>query len=474
MTSAVRRAPLDRDTPVPRLAGVADAAAVVLALVAASTAVTGGFRAEILSIPVSSTSLPRVVALLAAVVLARHLWRPSPSLPVRLWRGWLAWRREPVTRATWPIIVLTRVGVLVVGLLAVHAIGYPKPPVFRVAEHEGMNLPARYDAGWYLSIATEGYHYLPRLRGQQNVVFFPAFPTLMSWASLLVARQVLWAGVAVSLVAFAWAMRYLFRLAREALDDERAAVAVTLAATYPFAVFYSAPYTEGLFLLAMLGAWWHLRRDQRWIAFAWGLVAGLTRPNGCLLSVPLAVMAVAPLWRGGRFERPASWWATLDRLVVAAAPGLAMLGYSAYVYDLTGDPFTWIRLQATWGRENLGFLTALGAEWDSLVQQGLYGYVAVDVPNTLNGLAALLTLGSVVPVWRRFGLAPALVLVLNLVPSIASGGFLSVGRATAVLFPLFLWLADVVPARHRTAWVATFAGLQAFGAALFFTWRGFF
>lgn len=474
MTSAVRRAPLDRDTALPRLVAVADAAAVVLAVVVLSTALTGGFRDEILGVSVSSMSMPRLLALLVVILAGRHWWRPTPSLPVRLWRGWQAWRHDPVTRATWSIVVATRVGVLVLGLLAVHAIGYPRPPSFRVADHEITNLPARHDAGWYLSIATEGYHYLPRLRGQQNLVFFPAFPTLMAWASLLVARQVLWAGVAVSIVAFAWAMRYLFRLAREALDADRAAVAVTLAATYPFAVFYSAAYTEALFLLAMLGAWWHLRKDERWAAFAWAFLAGLTRPNGCLLSVPLALIAVAPLWKGGRFERPASWWAVADRLVVASAPGLAMLAYTAFVYDLTGDPFTWIRLQATWGRENLGFFAALGAEWDSLRQQGLYGYVKVDVVNTLNGLGALMALGAVVPVWRRFGLPAALVVVLNLVPSIASGGFLSVGRATSVLFPVYLWLADAVPVRHRTAWIAVFAGLQAFGAALFFTWRPFF
>ena len=37
------------------------------------------------------------------------------------------------------------------------------------------------------------------------------------------------------------------------MDDERAVAAVTLLACYPFAVFFSAAYTEGLFLLAMIG-----------------------------------------------------------------------------------------------------------------------------------------------------------------------------------------------------------------------------
>lgn len=471
------RAPVSPVRPVPRPIALLDGLTVGLVLLTASALVTGGFRADLAGLRLSTTSPARLVMLLAFVLAVRHAWRRSPSVAARAWRGLLAWRHDPVTRATWPIVVTTRLGVLVLGLLAVYAIGYPggRAPI-RVAEGEVANLPARFDAGWYLGIATLGYEYVPnRPDRQQNLVFFPAFPTLMAWVSLLLARQVAWSGALVAMVAFAWAMRYLYRLAREMMDDQRAVTAVALQAAYPFAVFFSAPYTEGLFLLAMIGAWWHLRRDERWASFAWGFVAGLTRPNGCLLSVPLAIAVVVPLWKQGHLQRPpAGWLSVIDRLVVAAAPGLGMLVYSAYIYDLTGDPFMWIRLQGAWGRENIGAAAFLAGEWRSLGEQGFYGYATGDVPNFLNALAAALVGASVVPVWRRFGAAPAVLLAVNLLPSIASGGWLSVGRATSVLFPVFLWLADAVPARHRTLWIGAFAALQAFAAVLFFTWRPLF
>ena len=106
-----------------------------------------------------------------------------------------------MTRAIWPIVIVSRIGVLVVGLMAMHAIGFPEGRTpFRVADGEAGNLPARFDAGWYLQIATYGYEYLPnRFDRQQNLVFFPAFPILMSLGSLLVARQVLWAGTLISI-----------------------------------------------------------------------------------------------------------------------------------------------------------------------------------------------------------------------------------------------------------------------------------
>jgi hypothetical protein len=58
-----------------------------------------------------------------------------------------------------------------------------------------------------------------------------------------------------------------------------------------------------------------------------------------------------------------------------------------------------------------------------------------------------------------------------MLPPLAAGGFLSAGRFSSVMFPVFLWLAAAIPARHRPAWLVTFAALQAFNAVLFYTWR---
>jgi Gpi18-like mannosyltransferase len=111
-------------------------------------------------------------------------------------------------------------------------------------------------------------------------------------------------GTLVVLLAFCGALIYLYRLARGMLgDDARAADAVWLLAVYPFAVFYSAVYTESLFLLGALGAFYHFQRGEYARAGAWGVLVGLTRPNGCFLAVPLGILAVAPWlprWLAGR------------------------------------------------------------------------------------------------------------------------------------------------------------------------------
>src|SRR4030095_9428524 len=100
----------------------------------------------------------------------------------------------------WPIFLTTRIAVLAIGYFAVVTIGYPeKVPPFRVYENELRNLPARWDTGWYLAIATSGYEFHRNIQGQQKIAFFPAFPILMRIVGRILREQTLWAGLLISL-----------------------------------------------------------------------------------------------------------------------------------------------------------------------------------------------------------------------------------------------------------------------------------
>lgn len=291
----------------------------------------------------------------------------------------------------WPTFVATRLTVLLVAWLAIDAIGFSERPQFRVSEEPLWNLSARWDAGWYLGIARAGYQWRRDSAGrQQNIAFFPAFPLLMRTAgeiltvpARLTGQSELWGGessrfllggVGVSLLAFWWALHYLFRLAAHRMSESQAAGAVALLASYPFALFYGAPYTESLYLLTTVAAFFHLRRHQYWAASGWGLLAGLTRPNGFLLSLPLAMLAMAPMvtrppWRWRKHSAVAEvsleskadgsdsaqgWRPTLPALGAALTPVLGMLLFSAYLGFAFGRPFVWTEAQSGWGRSYQG------------------------------------------------------------------------------------------------------------------------
>ena len=128
--------------------------------------------------------------------------------------------------------------------------------------------------------------------------------------------------MAISLAAFLWALVYVARLASALIGPERASAAALLLAAYPFAFFYNAPYTESLFLLGAAGACEHFRRQEWHAAAFFGLLVGLTRPNGCFVSVPLAIMGVEQLYRyrtaKGSMPTPPDRKAILVRLLTTA------------------------------------------------------------------------------------------------------------------------------------------------------------
>jgi hypothetical protein len=182
------------------------------------------------------------------------------------------------------------------------------------------------------------------------------------------------------------------------------------------------------------------------------------------LSVPLGLMAIRPLLKSG-------WRPVIPRLAAAAAPGIGMLFYSAYIYGLTGNPLQWAAQNAAWGRVYRGVDLLVGERITFLQQYGFYDYASTRGLDMLYVTCLIFTLGSVWPVYRRFGVPYAALILVNVLPPLAMGGLLSMGRVTSVIFPTFLWLGAAVPARHRTGWLVGFAMLQALCAIAFFTWR---
>jgi hypothetical protein len=92
----------------------------------------------------------------------------------------------------------------------------------------------------------------------------------------------------------------------------------------------------------------------------------------------------------------------------------------------------------------------------------------------MNATFAIGALLLAIPITIRFGPAYGVFLLVMVVPPLLRGGFLSLGRLTSTLFPLFLYLGWQVRGAPRAALITAFAGFQAFLAILFFTWRPFF
>src|SRR5262245_52876580 len=163
-------------------------------------------------------------------------------------------------------LLFTRLPVLLAGMLAVSIFGTQPPPVaealWRVAPTELSNLLARWDTFYYHSIAVTGYSWDPNVFRHDNVVFFPLYPLLMRWGGALIGGHPLIAGLVVSLAAFTGAIALVYRLALLELGQDGARRAVLLLVTFPYAFFFSVVYTESLFLLLSVGAFYAMRRGR--------------------------------------------------------------------------------------------------------------------------------------------------------------------------------------------------------------------
>jgi hypothetical protein len=371
----------------------------------------------------------------------------------------------------------TRVVVLAAGYLAVVLIGFvPLPrggaPTGPIYDDALLNLPARWDALWYVDIAGHGYRWTGDAARYQNVVFFPGYPVLVGVIARAFDLPPLWAGVLLSQLAFFVALVYLHRLVRLRFGASSAGHTVALLAAYPFSVFHGLVYTESLFLLAAVAAFYDMQRGRRAAACAWAVAAGFTRVQGLALAAPLALLALRtePTERSSRAARPvvsSRMWA----VALAAAPFAGVLVFSAYLMQRTGRPVVWMEGQRAWGPPVYARLLGM-----SPTKSG----TSVDEPATpsdtlvqIGNVAAFAATAMAVPsISANIGAAEALFVIGGIAPSLAGHLFQSMGRFTCVLFPLFIALALALRTDRRVYTVAAmFFVAEIVAAAWFFTWR---
>ena len=477
----------DRAPSCPWWVQALDLLSVVLIVAGLALIVRAGPRFAIGSLFISIQSPWRVLAWAAAIVIVRHLFYRQPSLPRRLspYAAPIAHSR-PLGAVAIPFVA-SRAAVLAVAYLALVLVGNPPEPARpSFSDNQFLNLVTKWDGEWYYNIAVDGYRWSEgaRLTGSSpptvgrpdaRLAFFPAYPMLMRAAGWIAGNPIA-GGLLVSLAAFLWALTYVFRLARDEVGDAEAAGAVLLLAFYPFSIFYGVIYTESLFLLAAAGGLYHFRRAEWLKAAVWGVLAGLTRPNGFLLSLILAAAAVERLWRArraGTLDRH-EWRRASIGGFVAVTPVVGVMIYSVFCWSLSGDPLMWMRLHQFWGRGERTLLQLIADRMEKMSDLGVVGYIREMPIDVVNNCAALLAVLAIWPVFRRLGLALGLFVALNVIPPLLSGTTLSVARLTSTLFPLFIWLAIRVRGERRASLVGAFALLQGFFAVLFFTWRRFY
>src|SRR3954463_8092428 len=322
---------------------------------------------------------------------------------------------------------------------------------------------ARWDSVWYLAIANDGYP----ADDPRRAAFFPLYPLLVRAANTVVGEPIL-AGTLVSLVCFGVALVLLHRLTALELGAPAARMTVWALALFPGAVFFSAVYSEALYLMLSVGCI-YAARPGRWpAAGALGALGAATRSAGVLLVVPLAVLWLA---RGERRLRDAAWIAFVPAGLAAFCAALALGG---------GDALAPFHAQDIWVRH---FAGPFAGAWDGTTAAWRGVHHLDDKASRADVVLfcfLVLAVPAVVGTLRRLPLAYGAyilaALALPLSYPVGPQPLMSLPRFLAVLFPLFRGLGAGTADGGRGGRIAVLgpsaAGLVA-ATAVFATWHWF-
>ncbi len=363
--------------------------------------------------------------------------------------------------------VITRFGIALIAYVATPLVADSSVPPYHIRPDNTLLdvFGSRWDTGFYLDIATEGY----RFEGARlpSVAFFPLLPLLIRAVTPLVGDPLI-AGVVIANAALLGASIFVYRLAEEAWGGIVADRAVWYLLIFPTSFFGSAIYSESLFLLGAAGTLYAARRNRWAIAAMLGILTGLTRLMGLVVAPMLAV----EWWMQRRYAQSSakpSAAALLAPLTVVVGTSIFML----YLQWNFGDPLAFAHASEAWGRQPsspIGTIAELlrppAEGWGSAI---LAGRLPLDNWIDLWVSLTTLVLGGVLLRQRRW--SEGMFVVLGALIPLSSGLLMSQRRYVWTLFPIFFLLArwGERPWLDRAITALSLLGLGLF-TALFANW----
>lgn len=293
---------------------------------------------------------------------------------------------------------------------------------------------ANFDGVNYLSIAGNGYS----LDGR----YFPLFPLLINLFSRLLGDTTafgltqFFTGLIFSNIAFFLALIFFYKLIRLDYSEGIAKWALIILLAFPTSFFFAGIYSEGLFLLLTVLAFYFARKEQWFLASLCGILLSATRSVGILILPALFIEYLIQ-------ERKVPLSKIAYLLVIPAG----LLSFAYFNLQKWGNALYFIQNQGTLdnGRSTASLI---------LFPQTIIRYFKIfaTVPiSQYEWWIALLELGMFLGVsyllfraWQeKVRLSYLIFAYLAFLVPISSGTFTGLPRYAIILFPIYLTLAKL-------------------------------
>lgn len=306
---------------------------------------------------------------------------------------------------------------------------------YLITPNRGLDMWARLDSAWYMNIAQNGYHVDGDLLTQQSsVAFYPLFPYLLKGASSIILsmetttpENILIVGLGLTNVLFLFSLMIFYKLIMVLWGDHLVASrAVMLLIFFPASFVFSSLYSESLYFLVSLAAFYFAAKNRWWLAGIAGLLSVLTRSVGVLLVLPLAILYMDSIqWKINKIRFDVFFLA----VVMVGIPLFLLWQYPAS-HNLLA-PF---QNQSAWDKE-------FSWPWKTFFNPTAFSVFTFYTDRFF----VILTLFLSVYLARKIStLSYSLYMLVSIILPLFTGTLFSVTRYLAVVFPIFIGLGMVV------------------------------
>lgn len=275
-----------------------------------------------------------------------------------------------------------------------------------------------WDGGHFIGIAKNGYS------ENSQYAFFPLYPMLIIFFNNFIGNFPLTTFL-INLTCLFFGLQFLYRLIIKDFSKDLAKETIILLLFFPVSFFFLAAYSESLFFLLAVLAFYFLRSNKIFWATIFASLAFATRITGLTLVFVLFLQ----IFLTGGINRK-NWY------VIFAPLGFAI--YCWYLYTQTGDPFYFITAEGNWQRQ---LSTPLFGFWQSIniilkeqINKSNY-MVFVDL------VAAIFGLGLAIRSFRFLPISYSTFALISVLVPLFTSSLSSMPRFLLPIFPLFITLA---------------------------------
>ncbi len=297
----------------------------------------------------------------------------------------------------------------------------------------------KWDCKWYLTIIKDGYDLHPRVspkiwKGLANWAFFPLYPYIVRYIALATGVSAVAAGIVLNQIMILASLMIFYLYLKLVVDESNSRFGVMLLAFSPFSIYFASLYTEALFLLLSLSAFYFMRTKRPYLAAICGGLLSATRPIGLMFSLPFILFEVKLC----RFK--------ISRLPLIILLGLisisGLLIYMFYLQIHVGDFLAFQHIQKGWGRHGIN-TNNLGRQlWQMINDTHNFGLFMVSV------------MISIYLIGKKY-YEEAIFNLLCILPGALTGTMMSEGRFCGTLFTLYFGL--VIMARKSNSFKLSLA-----------------